>query len=81
MTAQLSLVERPELTVVGLESMPAEPVEIDQIEEYVPLPDPIDPLFDGWFRLMTAPIAAVAPGPVDAVRTMIGRLTHVDELM
>lgn len=78
MTAQLSVLERPELARVGLEPTAPEP---DEITEDVPVPDPVDLLFDGWVRLMTAPLAAVAPGQADAVRDMISRMTRVDELM
>jgi hypothetical protein len=83
MTALLSLVEPPE-TTLGDEWEPGtDPtiVEPEPAEAEAYPADPVEVMFDQWFRLVTAPLAVVAPVPVNAARDAMRRLTYVDELM
>ena len=84
MTPLLSLVEPPETTLGDREAGPEEEIvaaEPSEEEEELYPADPVEVLFDQWFRLITAPFGFVAPVPVNAARDAMRRLTHVDELM
>lgn len=82
MTALLSLVEPPAPTVDDEVQAPgAALAEPDPAAPESYPPDPVEDLFDQWFRLVTAPFAMFAPVPVGAARQAVRRITHVDELM